>query len=227
MITALCLLLSAVMAYTPLPSDAVTARMILVEVTHDNEANPSASRTDPGQCRRFQISSFAAASAGYRLKDYPDRVLYMPPDHAPVETSGRSWGVGWEMPGAETGNAFVEVARYDYNRTLSPKRNLDAAKAFLTRVRAGDVLQMVGTYTGGGHGSHTLLFTRPYDPRLDTLCWADSNFAYRMVDGKKYGVVRPYQEREIDEIAGWLAAMESNGATLYRVREDLVERKSE
>ena len=222
MITALCLLLSAVLACTPAPGDTLKAKLILTEVARNNEANPGRLRTDAGQCRRFQAESFAAASEGYRLAGYPGAILHLPEAHADPAVSGRFLGVAWDMPGPETGNAFLEAARYDYDPRLSDKANREAAIAFLAQARAGDILQMVGTYSTGGRGTHTLLITRPYDPRLQTLYWADSNFSFRVVDGETLAVVRAYQQRAVDEVVGWLTANNGNGATLYRLRRDVV-----
>ena len=224
MITALCLLLSAVMATTPMPSEALTARMILVEVAQHGEGHPSARRTDAGQCKRFQINSFAEASVGYMLPGFPEQILYLPSEHADPDVSGRPVGTCWDMPAVETGNAFVEVARFDYDSSLSEQENLVNAKAFLMQVQAGDMMQMLASYSSGGRGTHTLMFTRPYDPRVDALYWADSNFANRIIDGVKYGYVRAYQSWPFDEVAGWLTAAWHNGATIYRLREDITGR---
>ncbi len=222
MIGALSVLLSAMMAVTPAPRDTLLAEMILLEVSREDVSNPSATRQDAGQCRRFQINSFAEAAEAYRLAGYPDVELYLPSEHATQAVSGRPVGACWDMPDTATGNAFVEVARYDYDASLSQRENLQAAREFLTNVRAGDQLQMLATYSSGGRGTHTLMFTQPYDPRSDMLYWADSNFANRMVDGVKYGVVRGYQSWPLNEVAGWISAEGGNGATLYRLTDEVV-----
>lgn len=224
MIAALCMLLSATMAFTPTPKDMLTARMILVEIVQNGEARPSASRSDAGQCKQYQINAFAQASGGYRLADYPDTPLYLPFEHNNQELTGRPVGAAWDMPEPETGNAFVEVAHFDYNKDLTKRENIAVAKAFLSLVRAGDFLQMQGTYSSGGRGTHTLMFTKPYDPRLPSLFWSDSNFANRMVDGVRYGVAKAYQTWPLEEVAGWIAADWYHGATLYRLRDDVVMR---
>jgi hypothetical protein len=227
MISALCLLLSAAIGAAPLPAEALTARLILTQVAQDGAFQPSELRTDPGQCRRFQASGFAQAAAGYALADFPGATLYLPEAHADEDDTGRALGTAWQMPDAATGNAFTEVASYDYKSSLSAKENRQAAEDFLKNVRAGDMLQMVASYQSGGRGTHTLLFTRPYDPRLDTLHWVDSNFDNRRVDGVRYGYVHAYQERALSELAGWIAAEFGNGATLYRLRTDVVARGAE
>lgn len=224
MITALCVLLSAVMAVSPPTNGELVARMMLTEIVQDGEMNRSQDLDDPGQCKRFQVNTFAEVSGPFILSGYPETVLFMPPDHAPKADTGRTVGTAWNMTDAETGNAYDEVARFDYDTTKTEKENLQDALLFLTNIRAGDQLQMLGRYTSGGRGTHTLMFTRPYDPRSDYLYWSDSNFATRRIDGIRYGIVRPFQAWKVSECAGWLASDWGNGATLYRLRDDIVKR---
>ncbi len=227
MISALCVLLSALLGTTPAtpaPRDHVMAKMILIELSEHGAMNPSGSVLLHGQCKRFQIDSFAAASEGYALSLNPGAALYLPTDHADSEVSGRPMGTCWNMPDPSTGNAFSEVARFDFDPSLSDRENLRLAKAFLSNVRAGDLLQMLATYSSGGRGTHTLLFTQPYDPRTGTLYWSDSNFSNKRIDGERYGFVRAYQKWPLDEFAGWLVKDRNNGATLYRLREDVVKK---
>lgn len=219
MITALCMLLCATMATTPLPRDALVAELILIEVAQHGEMNKSASMRDAGQCRRFQANAFEQAAAGYRLPEYPDVALYLPMDHA--ADSDRPTGSCWDMPDAATGNAFEEVARFDYDPELTPRENRAEAAVFLSQVRAGDMMQMLARYSSGGRGTHTILFTRPYDPRTGMLYWADSNFSNTRIDGVRYAYVRANQTWTVEEVARWLGSEGNNGATLYRVRADV------
>lgn len=227
MVTALSWLLSAALAISPVassPRDALITQLILVEFSENGQMARSSGPQHHGQCRRFQVDSFKKASAGFMLASYPDAILYMPLDHADPEVTGRTSGTCWDMPDPSTGNAFVEAARFDVNRELSTKENQALAKEFLKQVQAGDVLQMVASFASGGRGTHTLLFTRPYDPRLDKLYWIDSNFANKRIDGTLYGIVRAYQEWPIDDLASWISKAWPNGATIYRLSEDIVER---
>lgn len=222
MITALCLMLSAMMAVTPAPREMLSAEMILIEIAQDGARNKSGSYTAHGQCKRFQYDSFADASQGYMLADYPGVALFMPHDHASVEESGRPVGTCWEMPDVSEGNAFVEVASYDFDNSISRKENQELARAFLQNIQAGDVMQMLATYSSGGRGTHTIMFTRPYDSRLSTLYWVDSNFANTRIDGVKYGFVRAYQSWAFEDVVTWLTKDGNNGATLYRVNDNVV-----
>lgn len=222
MITALCLALSAALSFTPTPSDMIPARMILIEVAQHGNMDRSDSYSAHGQCKRFQYDTFAEIAPDYCFADYPDVTLFMPHDHASEEESGRSVGKAWTMPDASEGNAFVEVAQFDYDPTLPKEENQRLAREFLTNIQAGDVMQMLARYNSGGRGTHTIMFTRPYDPRLENLYWADSNFANTRIDGHRYGYVRAYQCWQIEEVVDWLTKDWTNGATLYRVHADLV-----
>lgn len=222
MITALSLLLSAALAFTPAPRDLLAAEMILTEIAQDGTLRRSETIADPGQCRRFQVTSFATAAQGFRLAGYPEIPLYLPADHADRAVSGRQVGVCWDMPAASSGNAYEEAASFDYNRDRTLGQNKADARAFLSHARAGDVLQIFGTYSSGGRGTHTLLLTRPYDPRSGMLYWVDSNFANTLVDGVRHGYVRAYQQWPLEEVVTWLTTDLNNGATLYRIRDDVV-----
>lgn len=219
MIAALSLFLSAVMAVTPAPRDVLIAKMILTEVAQDGAVQPSASRADAGQCRRFQVNAFASAADGFRLDEYPLEALFLPSMHASAGETGRTEGVAWLMPARSTGNAFEEIARFDQVSGRTAREDREAALAFLSCIKAGDVLQMVATFSGGSRGTHTLMFTRPYDARNGKLYWADSNFDNRVVGGVKMGVMHAYQCWPVDSMIDWLVTDRGNGATLYRVVE--------
>lgn len=227
MSVALSWLLSVALAVSPVtaaPRDALITELILYEFTENGEMARSGGPQHHGQCKRFQVDSFEKVAENYMLASYPDAQLYMPLDHADKKVTGRTSGTCWDMPDPSTGNAFYEAARFDVDRTLSVKENQRLAREFLTQVQAGDVLQMVASFASGGRGTHTLLFTRPYDPRLENLYWIDSNFANRRIDGLRYGIVRAYQEWPVDEVAKWLGKDWNNGATIYRLSEDIVKR---
>lgn len=222
MIAALSLLLSAALAFTPAPRDFLAAEMILTEIAQDGTLRRSETIADEGQCRRFQATSFASAAQGYRLAGHPDVPLYLPTAHAERAVSGRQVGACWDMPDASTGNAYVEAARFDYDRDKTLGENKRAARAFLAQALAGDVLQLFATYASGGRGTHTVLMTRPFDPRSGMLYWADSNFANTLVDGVRFGYVRAWQQWPLEEVVTWLTTDLNNGATLYRISEAVV-----
>lgn len=222
--TALCLILAMALAAAPAPAPTPTenliARLILTEAAQDGERLPSGNTDAPGQCMRYQINAFASASASFRLPECPEVPLAMPDTYAQDEQ--RVYGSAWEMPPASDGNPFVEAARFQYDRDLTAKQNRDAAKAFLSQARAGDMLQMMAVFDNGNRGTHTLLFTQPYDARDGMLHWSDSNFHNVVVSGVKYGYAHSDQSARLDDVAAWLAADIGCAATLYRLREDLI-----
>lgn len=224
MITTLCLMLTAMLAFTPAPSDMIPAEMILIEVAQDGAMHKSGGYVDHGQCKRFQYDTFAEVAPGYMLASHPEVALVLPHDHAEQEASGRPVGTCWEVMTPAEGNAFVEVARFDYDRELTQAENAQKAREMLKQVRAGDMFQMLARYSSGGRGTHTIMFTQPYDPRDDMLYWADSNFANTRIDGVRYGYVRAYQSWPVEEVVGWLVHDWHNGATIYRVSDDVVRR---
>ena len=60
-----------------------------------------------------------------------------------------------------------------------------------------------------------------YDPDTDTVRWMDSNMVGKKIDGIRYGKVQFDEEKDI----GWWAAafcQKGRGATIYRLREDIV-----
>ena len=220
--------LAAMMALSPAgesiaPREKIGARMTLIEVMLDGDMSRSTGTQYHGQCRRFQSDSFLDAAQGFALKDSPELVLSLPIDHMPAEDSGRPVGLVWAPPENGMVCAYEAVAVFDYDPSLSVKRNREAAREFLSNVRAGDVLQMIGVFSGGARGTHTLMFSQPYDPRDDALYWIDSNFSNTRVDGVRYGYVRARQSWPINDLVSWFAADERTGATLYRLREDIVE----
>lgn len=224
MITSLCMLLCAMLSFAPAPADTLRAQIILYEVSQNGLTQRSTGPDYPGQCRRFQVDTFARFAPAYRLTAYPQADLFMPLDHADPKESGRSVGVCWDMPDPSQGNAFVEIARFDYDRTQGLAENRRLARAFLAQLRAGDFVQFLARYNSGGRGTHTVMMTQPYDPREPVLYWADSNFANTLVDGVRHGIVRAYQAWTVDEVVDWLTKDENNGATAYRLSEDVAYR---
>lgn len=201
-----------------------TARQALIEawmdaVAQDDGAlNRADSVTAPGQCKQYLINVFERVSADYAWAASPETPLFMPAQPNDPEQSGRVAGTGWELPSAEAGNPFAEVAHYDYQGGATLRENRQMARDLLEQAQPGDVLQMMAVYNNGARGTHTLLITQAYDAERDYLYWSDSNFRMRTVDGVRYAYVVARQERALDEIVGWLVNPNC-GATLYRLGE--------
>jgi len=206
----------------PLPLDtargALIAAWIRAVVDQDGTSRRSDSPSAPGQCKRFLINTFRAVSGAYRLAAAPDAALAMPQEH---NDDGRVHGIAWDLPDMESGNPFEEVAHFAYDPNAGESKNAQGARALLEQVRPGDALQMMGLYSNGARGTHTLLFTAVWDAEADTVYWCDSNFNNYRVNGVRYGVVEGAQSRTVASFSQWLLHA-GCGATLYRLREDIV-----
>jgi hypothetical protein len=194
---------------------ALIAEWIASIQLDDGAERKSGAASSPGQCKHYLATMFAAASAKYELTDAPGITLYMPerPNDA---KSGRVEGSAWVLPLLGTGNPFVEVSAYDFDKGRTIRENKQAARTILEGVQPGDVVQMMAVYNNGARGTHTLMVTAPYDPMKDMLYWCDSNLKNRLVDGVRYGIVMAYQTRTLEEVIGWLANPLC-AATVYRL----------
>lgn len=227
MISLLCAALSAMLAFAPgsggvPPRERIMAHMLLIEVAQDGALNRASGSGYHGQCRRFQADSLAEAAQGFGLAGFPGAALAIPLDHRPAEETGMPVGSVWAEAEEGTVCPYDAVASFAYDTALSARENAANARAFLENVQAGDVLQMIAIYNSGARGTHTLLISQPYDAREDMLYWCDSNFSNTRVDGVRYGYARAHQAWAMTEVAGWIAGGENTGATLYRLREDIV-----
>lgn len=226
MIALFCAALSAALAFSSgpaamTPQEKLIARMMVVEVAQDGDLNRASGNQYHGQCRRFQADSLLQAAQGFALEGLPGLELCIPLDH--LEAEGRPVGSAWSLPEDGKVCAYDEAAVFVYDTSIPQKENLALAKAFLSQVQAGDVLQMNAVYNSGARGTHTVLISQPYDARNDILYWCDSNFANKKIDGVRYAYVRPRQEWSMRDVSAWIAADQNTAATLYRLREDIVE----
>lgn len=205
------------------PRQALIEAWVEAVAQDDGALNRADSVTAPGQCKQYLINVFERISADYAWAASPDVPLFMPARPNDPEQSGRVAGTGWELPPAESGNPFVEAARYDYQGSATLRENRRMARALLEQAQPGDVLQMMAIYNNGVRGTHTLLVTQPYDAERDYLYWSDSNFRMRTVEGVRYAYVVARQERGLEEIIDWLVNP-ACGATLYRLDEGIAHR---
>lgn len=205
------------------PQERIIAKMLLIEVAQDGDLNRASGNQYHGQCRRFQADSLLEAAQGFAPEGQPGVTLVLPIDHVPQEESGRPVGAVWSAAEEGTACAYEQVAAFDFDGSMSAKMNRQAAQEFLSQALAGDILQIIAVYSSGERGTHTLMITQPYDPRDDVIYWCDSNFANKRIDGVKYGYVRARQAWAMNDVTGWLGVSANTGATLYRLRTDLVE----
>ncbi len=90
----------------------------------------------------------------------------------------------------------------------------------MMQVQKGDYFQMSADYYYGV-GAHSLIFTADYKADTGTVKWTDSNMKGEKVKGIRYGYVQYDAEKDID----WFVdafCRKTRGATLYRLREDIL-----
>ncbi|MDR1263194.1 MAG: hypothetical protein LBK46_06870 [Oscillospiraceae bacterium] len=191
-----------------------------LELVQENDFRRAHYKEDLGVCKNFADTLFKSFSAQYRMREYPGARLIIPVNNPPEDCAPHQYGVEWRDARASDGNPFTVVGAFRYNEELSQEENRDAARAVLSEARRGDFLQMSGNY-GGGTGPHTLVFTADYDPDSKTLRWTDSNRTGRFIRGERWGYVEYDETFTMDWTIGAIC-LPQYGATLYRLRDDLV-----
>ena len=171
-------------------------------------------------CKNFTVHLFREVAADYRMAAYPDTELVIPNNQTREDCAPYVYGVEWQEVSAEAGNPFVEAARFRYDESLSAEENREKARAFLMQARRGDYFQMAANYYYG-IGAHSMIFIADYDPETDTVRWTDSNMKGKSMNGERYAYVQYDAVKEID----WFVdafCRKKYGATIYRLREDIV-----
>ena len=173
-----------------------------------------------GVCKNFVMRLFDTYAKDYVMQAYPDLPLHMPKNNSKAACAPYDYGIEWRPETAADGSPFEIVAQFKYNNDLSKEENAKIAFDMLKQVQKGDFFQMVGNY-GGGNGPHSLLFITDYDPASDMLHWTDSNMRGKRIDGVRWG----YLQYDADATAKWFIDCintKKRGATLYRLRGDLI-----
>ncbi len=171
-------------------------------------------------CKNFVTYLFSESCAGYRMAQYPDVPLMLPANLPREQCAPYVYGLCWQDVPAEEGNPFYAAATFRYDASLGAEENRELARAFLMQVQRGDFFQMAANYYYGV-GAHSLIFIEDYDAQTDTVCWTDSNMKGETRGGERYGYVQFEARKEID----WFVdafCRRNYGATLYRLREDII-----
>ena len=171
-------------------------------------------------CKNFTVYLFRQNRDKYRLSEWPDVQLRIPNNLPAKQCKPYSYGYCWEDIAPEKGNPFYMAAQFLYDKNRSPAENRELALAFMREVRRGDYFQMTAKYSHGT-GAHSAIMISDYDPETNTVHWMDSNMIGKKIDGIRYGKVQFNEEKDI----GWWVdafCQKTRGATLYRLREDLV-----
>ena len=171
-------------------------------------------------CKNFTVYLFRQNRDKYRLADWPDVQLKIPNNLPAKKCKPYAYGYCWEDIPAEEGNPFYIADQFLYDKNLSKEENREKALAFMRNVQRGDYFQMTAKYSHGT-GAHSAIMIADYDPETDTVRWMDSNMAGKKIDGIRYGKV---QFDAVETIGWWVDAFcqKTRGATLYRLRDDLI-----
>ena len=171
-------------------------------------------------CKNFTVYLFTQNAGEYRMEAYPDVELKIPNNLPSDECVDFAYGQVWEDVPAFQGNPFYAAAEFRYNSELTMAENKEIAREFMMQVERGDYFQMSANYYYGV-GAHSLVFIENYDPEFQTVRWTDSNMKGEKREGIRYGLVQFDAQKDID----WFVdafCHPSRGATLYRLREDIV-----
>ena len=173
-------------------------------------------------CKNFTVHLFRENRDDFRMAAYPDVPLRIPNNLPAKESKPYSYGIAWEDVPAELGNPFIAAHSFYYNNDESPDQNRERALGFMREVKRGDFFQMSANYYYG-IGAHSLVFTQDYDEATGTVTWTDSNMKGESRGGQRYGVVQFDADKPIE----WFVdafCMKGRGATLYRLRDDIIKR---
>ena len=171
-------------------------------------------------CKNFTVYLFRQTRDKYRMAEYPDTQLKIPDNMPEKQCKPYYYGYCWKDIPAKDGNPFYEAAQFLYDTNLSAEENRELALAFMRQVKRGDYFQMTAKYSHGT-GAHSAIMISDYDPETNTVHWMDSNMAGKKINGIRYGMVQFDAEESIE---WWVDAfcMKKRGATLYRLRDDII-----
>lgn len=175
---------------------------------------------DAGMCKNFVMRMFTTYKDDYEMLAFPGVEIFMPLNDSPENCAPYRYGVQWRVEEASDGNCFdtVRIFRYDSEKTKEENRAL--AREMLENVQRGDCFQLVGVCEDF-NSPHSLIFIEDYDADTDKLQWTDCNMKGTRIDGERWGWVQYGTTRTVDWMLDTICRAR-NGATLYRLREDIV-----
>ncbi|MHC1786868.1 MAG: hypothetical protein AB9880_07395 [Christensenellales bacterium] len=216
---------------TPLPGDP-SAREAFIDgmlalarelfTKAGGRAQPASSAGDIYVCKNFTVYLFRQNRDGYRMAAFPDVPLVIPNNLPASLSKPYAYGIAWEDVAAEAGNPFYAAHSFYYDPALGKGENRERALAFMRQVRRGDFFQMSADYYYG-IGAHSAVFTRDFDPAGELVYWTDANMKGETRGGKRFGYVQYDAIKGID----WFVeafCKKGRGATLYRLREDIIKK---
>ena len=174
-------------------------------------------------CKNFTTYLFNENRGDFRMAEYPDVKLRIPNNLSSDDCKPYYYGVAWQNIDAEDGNPFYEAASFRYDSSLSMEENLALACDFMRQAQRGDFFQMSAKYEYGT-GAHSAIMLG-YDAANDEIHWMDSNMrGGKNSKGIRYGLV---QFDEVRSVEWWASTfcLRGRGATLYRLRDDIIYRE--
>jgi hypothetical protein len=171
-------------------------------------------------CKNFAGRVLRLGAQNLRIEGYPGAEIHMPANLEPEDCAPYDYGIAWVNAGLDDGNPFYEAASFRYDLALTPEENKQAAREVLSQAKRGDFFQVKIT-SEYGVTPHTLIFCEDYDAVNGILTCTDSNFDGYYVGGVRYGYVYYGAERSAEWFANALCHS-WHGATLYRLRDDIV-----
>lgn len=180
-------------------------------------------KSDIYVCKNFTTHLFNQNKADFRMAEFPDVKLVIPNNLPSAKCKPYAYGFLWENVAAAKGNPFYVAAQFKYDSSLTPEQNMEKAVDFMKQVKRGDFFQMSAQYEYGV-GAHSAIMISDYDPSAGTVHWMDSNMRGKKVNGIRYGIVQYDEEKSVE----WWASCfchKKRGATLYRLRDDIIYRE--
>ena len=170
-------------------------------------------------CKNFTVYLFRQNRDAFRMAEFPETELVIPNNLPARKCRPYAYGFLWEDIPPEKGNPFYVAAQFIYNPDLSKEENLELARDFMRQVQRGDYFQMSANYEYGV-GAHSAIMLS-YDAVTDEIHWMDSNMRGGKKNGIRYGLVQFDAVRSVD---WWASAFchKKRGATLYRLRDDII-----
>lgn len=195
-------------------------------VKADGKAQRAWKKGDIYLCKNFTTHIFNELRDDFSMAEYPEVRLRIPNNLPESDCKPYYYGLAWEDISAEEGNPFYAAAEFRYDTNLSYEENLELAMEFMRQAQRGDFFQMSAKYEYGT-GAHSAIMMG-YDAEKDEIHWMDSNMRghSKTVNGDRvrYGIC---QYDEVRSVEWWASTFchKKRGATLYRLREDIIYRE--
>ncbi len=191
-------------------------------VKADGKSQRAHYKSDIYVCKNFTTYLFRQNRDDFCMAEYPDVQLLVPNNLSSSKSRPYSYGIEWEDISAADGNPFYIAAQFKYDTSLSEEENMALACEFMRQAQRGDYFQMSAKYEYGT-GAHSAIMLG-YDAEKDEIHWMDSNMRGGKKNGIRYGIV---QYDEVKSVEWWASTFckKTRGATLYRLRDDIVYRE--